>query len=144
QGTAVAAGKKVLIIEDEEVLAENLQTHFQRCGWDARIACNGKLAVIAADEFLPELILLDFHLPDMNGFEVLDAIRASHDCPGCVLMTGHPTETVLADAQRRGIGHILCKPFPLAGLQRVMLASATDANDHRSTPEDRDGIPPTQ
>jgi DNA-binding response OmpR family regulator len=123
----VSQGRKVLIIEDEEILAENLQTHFQRCGWDARIACNGKLAVIAADEFLPELILLDYHLPDMTGFQVLDAIRASHDCPGCVLMTGHPTDTVLADAQRRGIGHILCKPFPLSSLQGEMLDAAIDA-----------------
>jgi DNA-binding response OmpR family regulator len=117
--------KKVLIIEDEQVFAENLQTHFERCGWDARVVCNGKLAVIAADEFLPELILLDFHLPDMNGFQVLDAIRAAHDCPGCVLMTGHPTDTVLADAQRRGIGHILCKPFPLSSLQGELLNATT-------------------
>ena len=96
----MAQGKKVLIIEDEQIFAENLQTHFERCGWDARIACNGKLAVIAANEFLPELILLDFHLPDMNGFEVLDAIRAGNHCCGCVLMTGHPTDTVLAEAQQ--------------------------------------------
>jgi DNA-binding response OmpR family regulator len=130
----MAQSRKVLIIEDEQIFAENLQTHFQRCGWDARVACNGKLAVIAADEFLPELILLDFHLPDMTGFQVLDAIRESHDCPGCVLMTGHPIETVLADAQRRGIDHILCKPFSLARLQSVMLASATDANDHPLPP----------
>ena len=73
-----ARGKKVLIIDDEEVFAGNLQTHFLRCGWDARVACNGKLAVIAADEFLPEVILLDYHLPDMNGFQVLDAIRAGN------------------------------------------------------------------
>jgi DNA-binding response OmpR family regulator len=122
----VAQGKKVLIIEDEEIFAENLQTHFQRCGWDARVACNGKLAVIAADEFLPELILLDFHLPDMNGFEVLDAIRAGNHCCGCVLMTGHPTDTVLADAQRHGIGRILCKPFPLSTLEGQLLATAAE------------------
>jgi DNA-binding response OmpR family regulator len=122
----VAQGKKVLIIEDEEILAENLQTHFQRCGWDARVACNGKLAVIAADEFLPELILLDFHLPDMNGFEVLDAIRAGNHCCGCVLMTGHPTDTVLADARRHGIGRILCKPFPLSTLEGQLLATAAE------------------
>jgi DNA-binding response OmpR family regulator len=128
----VAQGKKVLIVEDEQIFAENLQTHFERCGWDARIACNGKLAVIAADEFMPELILLDFHLPDMNGFEVLDAIRAGNHGCGCVLMTGHPTDTVLADAQRRGIGHILCKPFPLSSLQGQMLASAIQASSPTS------------
>jgi len=130
----VAQGKKVLIIEDEQIFAENLQTHFERRGWDARIACNGKLAVIAADEFMPELILLDFHLPDMNGFEVLDAIRAGNHCCGCVLMTGHPTDTVLADAQRYGIGRILCKPFPLSTLEGQLLATAAEFSAAGSAP----------
>ena len=124
----MSQARKVLIIEDEEILAENLQTHFLRCGWDARVACNGKLAVIAADEFLPEVILLDYHLPDMNGFQVLDAIRAGNRCCGCVLMTGHPTEAVAADARRYGVGHILCKPFPLAGLENQLTAAAAETS----------------
>jgi len=128
-------GKRVLIIDDEEVFAENLQTHFQRCGWDARVACNGKLAVIAADEFLPEVILLDYHLPDMNGFQVLDAIRAGNRCCGCVLMTGHPTEAVAADARRYGVERILCKPFPLAGLENQLTAAATEMS--AASPGDR-------
>jgi DNA-binding response OmpR family regulator len=131
----VAQGKRVLIVEDEEIFAENLKTHFQRCGWDARIACNGKLAVIAADEFLPELILLDFHLPDMNGFEVLDAIRAANHCCGCVLMTGHPTDTVLADAQKHGIARILCKPFSLSTLEGQLLATAAEFSSARLAAE---------
>jgi DNA-binding response OmpR family regulator len=137
----VAQGKKVLIIEDEEIFAENLQTHFLRCGWDARVACNGKLAVIAAEEFLPELILLDFRLPDMNGFEVLDAIRAGNHCCGCVLMTGHPTDAVLVDAQRHGIGRILCKPFPLSTLESQLLATAAEYSSANSTPATPDADP---
>jgi len=121
----LAQSRKVLIIEHAEVLAENLQAHFHRCGWDARIACNGKLAVIAASEFRPELILIDYNLPDMSAFEALDAIRVGHCC-SCVLMTGPPDDIVVADAQRRGISRILSKPFVLAELQSLLLASATE------------------
>src|SRR5690349_9859364 len=117
--------RKVLIIEDEEILAENLQAHFDRYGWEARIASNGKLAVMAAEEFGPELILVDYKLPDMSGFETLDAIRATHCC-NCILMTGHPDHTVEHHAQRHGISRILYKPFPLAGLQSLLLASAAE------------------
>ena len=119
--------RKVLIVDDEEVLASNLQTYFRRCGWDARVACNGTVAVRTAGEFLPEVILLDFQLPDMNGLKVLEIIRATHDCRGCVLMTAHPPEDVAEDAKRHGISCILNKPFPLAGLESEVLAAAESA-----------------
>jgi ActR/RegA family two-component response regulator len=48
EGTFVPQSKKVLIVDDEDYLAENLQAYFQRCGWDARIAGTGESAVIAA------------------------------------------------------------------------------------------------
>ena len=115
--------RKVLIIEDEEILAENLQAHFQRGGWDARIAASGKAAVIAASEFRPGMILLDYHLPDMTGFEALEAIRAVHCC-SCLLMTAHPADSVLAEAERHGIARILTKPFSMAELQTTLRATA--------------------
>jgi DNA-binding response OmpR family regulator len=118
--------KKVLIVEDEEILAQNLQAHFTRTGWEARVASTGKEAVSAADEFLPEMILLDYNLPDMTGFQALEAIRAANHCCSCVLMTGHPVETVRADARRLDIGRILHKPFAMAGLRDKMTASATE------------------
>ena len=126
----VPQSPRVLIIEDEQIFAENLQTYFKRCGWNPRIACNGKVAVSTAGEFLPELILLDFQLPDMNGFQALEAIRINHRCLGCVLMTGHPADTVAADARRHGIERILYKPFSLATLRTELLAAATDGSAH--------------
>jgi CheY-like chemotaxis protein len=121
----VPQSKKVLIVEDEDVLAENLQAYFQRCGWDARIAGTGKAAVIAATEFRPGMILLDYRLSDMTGFEALEAIREAHCC-SCILMTAHPDHMVLAEAERHGIGRILAKPFSLAGLETELWATAAE------------------
>ena len=116
---------KVLIIDDEEVLARNLQLHFQRNGWEARVAGTGESAVIAAAEFQPGVILLDYNLPDMKGFEALEAIRSTHCC-SCVLMTAQPTDEVKAGALRLRIGSMISKPFPMAGLKTELCASAAE------------------
>ncbi|MBI2276131.1 MAG: response regulator [Dechloromonas sp.] len=119
------SNNKVLIVEDEEILAANIMTHIQRRGWVARIAPNGQQAVASLGDFVPQVILLDYHLPDMNGFQILDAICAAHGPRPCVLMTGHPSEHIMADAERHGIGRILCKPFALAEMESS-LSSAVE------------------
>jgi DNA-binding response OmpR family regulator len=126
RGAFVIEFKKVLIVEDAEILAENLQAHFIRSGWDARIALTGKSALTMADEFLPEMILLDYNLPDMSGFQALQAIRAANHCCSCVMMTGHPIDTVSTEARQHEIGRILSKPFAMAGLTSQMSATAVE------------------
>jgi len=120
----VPQSKKVLIVDDEEIFAENLQAYFRRGGWDARIARTGEAAMTVASEFRPGMILLDYRLPDMTGFEALKAIRAKHCC-SCVLMTAHPADIVLDDAKQHRIAYILDKPFPLAGLESALWATAS-------------------
>ncbi|MBS1191788.1 MAG: response regulator [Rhodocyclaceae bacterium] len=118
--------KKILIVEDEEILAENLLAHLQRCGWEARIASTGRQAIATAGAFLPQVILLDYHLPDIDGFQALAAIRHAHGAGDCILMTGHSTDAVTGGARRHGIRHILSKPFSLAELRASLAAVAGD------------------
>lgn len=118
---------RMLILEDEAILAMNLMAYIQRFGWDVMIASSGQQTLAIADSFRPDVLLLDYCLPDMTGFEVLDTMRS--DCKryrcdnSCILMTAHPTSMVLVDAQQRGIHRILYKPFSLTELDPHLLAT---------------------
>ena len=118
-------GTKVLIVEDEDTLGDNLRQFLQRRGWEPLVARTGGLAVSASMSFQPRVILLDYQLPDMDGFQVLGAIRQSHGC-GCILMTAHPADTVSAAAQMHCIRHILYKPFSLAEMEARLFEAQSD------------------
>lgn len=114
------ANRKVLIVEDEEILAGNLQSYLERACCEACVAPDGLSAIRAAESFAPDVLVLDYRLPDMTGFQVLDAVRARWGATNAVLMTGQPRNEVYDEAARRGIEHILFKPFPLAELSKVV------------------------
>lgn len=116
--------KRVLIVDDEETLADNLRRYCERHGWEARVVHTGELAASTAAEFKPALILLDYQLPDMSGFQSLATIRAAQrPCP-CVLMTAHPEDVVRAGVAHHGIHHVLYKPFRLIDLQAELMLAA--------------------
>jgi len=114
----MSASRRVLIVEDEDILAENLQAYLQRASCDARVASDGASAIRTLDGFSPDVLVLDYRLPDMSGFQVLDAIRMRGATANAILMTGQPRNEVYDEAARRGIEHILFKPFPLAELSK--------------------------
>lgn len=116
--------RRVLIVDDEEILADNLRRYCERHGWEARVVHTGRHAASVAAEFLPALILLDYHLPDMNGFQSLATIRAAQRACPCVLMTAHPEEVVRDGMMRHGIRHVLYKPFRLIDLQAELVLAA--------------------
>ena len=110
---------KVLVVDDEQLLAQNLQDYLQAQGLEVQIAHEGARAIGVAEGFAPDVVVFDYRLPDMEGFEVLDTVRQNRTCH-FVLITGHPTTEVCDRARKRGVSHILFKPFPLAELARAI------------------------
>ena len=111
---------KVLVVDDEKLLAQNLQDYLQAQELDVRIALSGAEGIGEAEKFIPDVMVFDYRLPDMEGFQVLDAVRQSRSCH-FVLITGHPSAEVCERARQLGVSHILFKPFPLAELARAVL-----------------------
>lgn len=67
--------KKILLVEDDEALSGVYKSRLEMEGFEAKIVNNGELALSAAKEFKPDLILLDAMMPKISGFDVLDILR---------------------------------------------------------------------
>ena len=71
--------KKVLIIEDDRITRETITKFLKKKGFNVEMAVNGKDGVDKVDEIKPSLILLDIIMPEMNGFDVFDTLRAKEE-----------------------------------------------------------------
>lgn len=69
------AETKVLIVEDDKFLSELISTKLDKEGFAIELAGDGESGVKKAEEFNPEIILLDIMLPGMDGFEVLEKLK---------------------------------------------------------------------
>ena len=71
--------KKVLIVEDDEFLRSLTAKRLEKEGYEVAVAVDGETAVGTIQEEKPNLILLDLLLPGLNGFQVLEKIKALDD-----------------------------------------------------------------
>lgn len=82
--TFSAAGKTVLVVEDDEAMLNALRTKLEQAGFNVLQAENGVTGVVQAFEQHPDIILLDILMPAMDGWEMLKEIRAKDDWGKCV------------------------------------------------------------
>lgn len=66
---------KILLVEDDTALSSVYKSRMELEGFEVREVSNGELALSAALEFKPDIILLDAMMPKISGFDVLDIIR---------------------------------------------------------------------
>ena len=67
--------KKILLVEDDEMLSQVYRSRFEIEGFDVKEVYNGEDALSAAISFKPDIILLDAMMPRISGFDVLDILR---------------------------------------------------------------------
>lgn len=114
--------KKILVVEDETDLQEILKHLLEDSGYSVRCAGNGKDGLLSYDEFSPDLVLLDVHLPDMNGFEICREIRSRRRNPGTpvILCTVRSEVSPVAEGLNSGADDYILKPFEIDDfLERV-------------------------
>ena len=107
---------QVLLIEDDESLAQGLKTSLRREGFTINHLVKGEQAVSAVKLTPPDMIILDLGLPDMDGNDVLKAIRKVDAELPVLLLTARTTLQDKVSGLDAGADDYLAKPFEMAEL----------------------------
>ena len=101
---------RVLVVEDDEAIAQVLQRSLRLDGYEVKIAGDGVSALTEANAFLPDLVILDLGLPRMDGIEVARRLRSADDVPILVLTARDAVESRV-EGLDAGADDYLVKPF---------------------------------
>jgi DNA-binding response OmpR family regulator len=106
-----APAKKILLVEDDDALANVYQTRLQAEGFDIRRVPNGEDALAAALEYKPDLIILDVMMPKVSGFDVLDILRNTPDTVDVkvIMLTALSQDSDRQRAESLGVNDYLVK-----------------------------------
>lgn len=88
------SAKKVLLIEDEQVLSDVLDAKLKKVGYETSVAYEGEDGFNKIREWKPDLILLDIVLPKMNGYEILEKMQEENNKTPVIIISnsGQPVE----------------------------------------------------
>jgi two-component system, OmpR family, KDP operon response regulator KdpE len=117
-----ASPLKVLIVDDEPPIRKLLRMGLSTQGYEILEATNGKTALAQLEE-KPDLIILDLGLPDMQGLDLLTAIRARNESVPIVVLSSRGDESVKVRALDLGADDYLTKPFGMEELLARMRAA---------------------
>ena len=101
----------ILLVDDDEALRNVLSNILQRAGYSVKSFENGKEAVEASYEEFFNLALIDIHLPDMKGLELLTKLRKTEPEIIKIIITGQASLDTAIEATNKGADGYVVKPF---------------------------------
>ena len=102
--------KKILVVDDEKPISDIIKFNLTKEGFDIDTAYDGEEAVKKADEFDPDLMILDLMLPKKDGLDVAREVRQKHDMP-IIMVTAKDSEIDKVLGLELGADDYVTKPF---------------------------------
>jgi DNA-binding NtrC family response regulator len=124
----------LLLVDDDETFRRVMAGELGRLGLEIAGAGSGAEAIQAATRLEPHVVLLDLQLPDMDGLQVLQAIREKSPGSEVIMLTGHGSFDTAIQSIRLGAFDYVAKPCPLDELEmRIQRALERRALQQRAT-----------
>lgn len=110
---------KILIVDDDRTTSDLLKMMFELDGFEVVLVWRGSDVIAAAQQHHPDLILMDYHLADVHGVEVLRDLRQHPQLQRIPVVIGSGMN-VGDEVMRAGADHFLIKPYDPDDLTRLM------------------------
>jgi two-component system response regulator MprA len=107
---ATGRDPRVLVVEDDEEIAQVLQRSLRLEGYEVRVAADGETALDQSAAFNPDLVILDLGLPKLDGMEVARRLRSADDVP-ILMLTARDALESRVEGLDAGADDYLVKPF---------------------------------
>jgi len=101
---------RILVVEDEAIVAEVVERFLRREGYETMVVGDGRQALNALGNFIPDLIVLDVMLPEVDGLEVCRQVRSRGETP-IIMLTARGEETDKVLGLGLGADDYVTKPF---------------------------------
>lgn len=113
--------KKILVIDDEELIVKSLSKLLERNGFEVFIIKNGQDAIAIAEEEYVDLIISDIRMPGMNGIETIRNIlgiytQKKSPAPAVIFITGYADKKIEKEAKDLNPAAYIYKPFDISAL----------------------------
>ncbi len=126
---------RILLVEDEESLADSVRYNLEREGFGVTVATDGRKALERFRADRPALVILDLMLPEMSGLDVCRAMRAESDVP-IIVVTAKDSEADKVTGLELGADDYVTKPFSVRELVSRVRAHLRRANMRSDRPLD--------
>src|SRR2546429_8103632 len=107
--------KRILIVDDEQQITIVLRSGLTKHGYDVRVANEGQAALELFDAWTPDLVITDLSMPNMNGLQMCQELRAKSSVPIIVLSVKND-EVTKVEALDIGADDYVTKPFGMREL----------------------------
>ena len=114
------ADKTILIVDDDDIIIRMLSNILSK-EYNIVSASSGEAAIEMFDQVKPDIIISDYMMPKMNGFEMMDKLRSKYgDNTYAIFMTANEQEETVFEVFRHGAIDFIRKPFKAQELQEVI------------------------
>ncbi len=110
--------KRMLVVDDEHEICDFLKTFFEERDYEVRTANSGETAIIALEKLKSQVVLLDVHMPGMDGMTALREIKNRFPGIKVIMVTALETREKIEEALRLGADNYITKPLSLEYLER--------------------------